>query len=75
MFGSEAEKEKLKRKEIDSLIESINNLTKEKDNIINININEIAIDYINEEQPKIEIEYENSKNSIDTQNKIIIPNL
>ena len=48
LIDSEIEKEKLKRKEIDSLIESIDNLTKEKDNIINIDINEIANDYINE---------------------------
>lgn len=75
LLNSETEKEKLKRKEIDSLIESINNLTKEKDNITNININEIANDYINEEQPKIEIEYENRKKCIDEQNKIIITNL
>ena len=75
LIDSGIEKEKLKRKEIDSLIESIDNLTKEKDNIINININEIANNYINEEQPKIENEYENSKMSIDEQNKIIILNL
>jgi len=75
LIDSGIEKEKLKRKEIDSLIESIDNLIKEKDNIINININEIANNYINEEQPKIENEYENSKMSIDEQNKIIIPNL
>ena len=75
LIDSEIEKEKLKRKEIDSLIESIDNLIKEKDNIINININEIANNYINEEQPKIENEYENSKMSIDEQNKIIILNL
>ena len=75
LINSGIEKEKLKRKEIDSLIESIDNLTKEKDNIINININEIANNYINEEQPKIENEYENSKMSIDEQNKIIILNL
>ena len=69
------EKVKLKRKEIHSLIELIDNLTKEKDNIINIDINEIAGNYINEELPKIENEYENSKMSIDEQNKIIILNL
>ena len=60
MIDNKSKKEKLK-KEIDSLIESIDNLTKEKDNIINIDINEIANDYINEEQPKIEIKYENWK--------------
>ena len=74
MIDNKSKKEKLK-KEIDSLIESIDNLTKEKDNIINIDINEIANDYINEEQPKIEIKYENCKKSIDEQNKIIITNL
>ena len=75
LIDSEIEKEKLKRKEIHSLTESIDNLTKEKDNIINIDINEIAGNYINEELPKIENEYENSKKSIDEQNKIIITNL
>ena len=72
MIDNKSKKEKLKKKEIDSLIESIDNLTKEKDNIINIDINEITNDYINEEQPKIEIKYENCKKSIDEQNKIII---
>ena len=71
MIDNKSKKEKLK-KEIDSLIESIDNLTKEKDNIIYIYINEIANDYINEEQSKIEIEYENCKKSTDEQNKIII---
>ena len=74
MIDNKSKKEKLK-KEIDSLIESIDNLTKEKDNIIYIYINEIANDYINEEQSKIEIEYDNCKKSIDEQNKIIITNL
>ena len=60
MIDNKSKKRKVK-KEIDSLIESIDNLTKEKDNIINIDINEIANDYINEEQPKIEIKYENWK--------------
>ena len=60
LIDNKSKKEKLK-KEIDSLIESIDNLTKEKDNIIYIYINEIANDYINEEQSKIEIEYENWK--------------
>jgi len=76
LIDNKSKKEKLK-KEIDSLIESIDNLTKEKDNIIYIYIyiNEIANDYINEEQSKIEIEYENCKKSIDEQKKIIITNL
>ena len=71
MIDNKSKKEKLK-KEIDSLIESIDNLTKEKYNNINIDIKEISNDYLNEEQPKIEIEYENCKKSIDEQNKIII---
>ena len=54
MIDNKSKKRKVK-KEIDSLIESIDNLTKEKDNIIYIYINEIANDYINEEQSKIEI--------------------
>ena len=71
MIDNKSKKEKFK-KEIDSLIESIDNLIKEIDNIIYIYINEITNDYINEEQSKIEIEYENCKKSIDEQNKIII---
>jgi len=71
LIDNKSKKEKLK-KEIDSLIESIDNLTKEKYNNINIDIKEISNDYLNEEQPKIEIEYENCKKSIDEQNKIII---
>ena len=62
MIDNKSKKRKVK-KEIDSLIESIDNLTKEKDNIIYIYIyiNEIANDYINEEQSKSEIEYDNWK--------------
>lgn len=74
-YDKEIEKEKLKSKELATLKESINDLNKERENIINTNMNEIANNYINEEQPKIEIEFENGKKSIDEKNKIIIPNL
>ena len=74
-YDAEIEKEKLKTKELDILKESINDLNKERENIINTNMNEIANDYINAEQPKIEIEFENGKKSIDENNKIIMPNL
>lgn len=75
LVDAEMEKEKLKLKEMETLTESINDLTKEKQNIINISMNEIANNYINEEQPKIETEFENAKKSIDEKNKVIIPNL
>ena len=60
-LDTEIEKEKFKRKEIDTLKESINDLTKKRENIINMNMNEIANDYINEEQPKIEIKRKEEK--------------
>lgn len=75
LYDTEIEKEKFKVKEIDTLKESINDLTKERENIININMNEIANEYINEEQPKIEIEFENGKKSINETNNIITPKL
>jgi len=74
-YDKEIEKEKLKSKELDTLKESINDLSKERENIINTNMNKIVNDFINEEQPKIEIEFENGKKSIDERNKIITQNL
>ena len=63
-----------KKKVKKNLEKSLKNLLKDIENINNININEIADNYINEEVPKIECEYQSQIKIIDEKNKIIEEN-